>query len=93
MIMEQEKPEDIVCDLNGQLYEQLNEDDNSEVVRQGFDYLSTGNQSLIRFGEFVMWDSEDQPYDYATDDYIPIRTQVLKNFETVQAEIAKIKLS
>ena len=80
---------DLVYELNEELFEKY-----ADQVSGFFEYNTDGYSHLIKFGGFVLWNSEDDDRSYVekTDEYEPLEPFIRKEFNRMIDQLKKLKL-
>jgi len=84
-------------DLIDELNEQIQDNKWAENLGLSFSYSTTGYTSAIDFGNFCLYNSENDSlskYDYMIDDYVDIslREFILTKWNTLKEELFSINL-
>ena len=79
--------EEVVNELNCDLYEKHNE------VDYNFNYRTTGFVAIILFDDFVLWSSEDdeRSFDEQENEYENMTPFIKKKFNEFADEMQKLK--
>ena len=84
-------------DLIDELNEQIQDNKWTENLGLSFSYSTTGYTSVIDFGNFCLYNSENDSlskYDYIVDNYVDVKLKdfVIKQWNIIKDELFKIDL-
>lgn len=82
--------EGVICELNGVVYEQTNDD----AFPQPFQLLTTGDAQCVQFLGETIWCSEndDRTYDKPTDSFTPIKEHLAIRAQQFLKKLSNIHL-